>query len=212
MDPFKSQLTQIKAFLKQERAKNKVIYPDAKDVFRALHLTPLSEVKVVILGQDPYHGPDQANGLCFSVNKGVALPPSLKNIYKELESDFGIPPASHGCLEAWAKQGVLLLNSILTVEAGRPASHHNKGWETITDLIIKSLANRTKGLPLVFILWGDYAQKKAAWIDESKHHVIRSAHPSPLSAHRGFFGSRPFSRANQFLVEDGQTPIDWRLS
>lgn len=211
MEEFKAHLAKVKAFLKEEKAKNKIIYPASKDVFRALTLTPLDKVKVVILGQDPYHGPGQANGLCFSVNRGIPLPPSLKNIYKELESDCGIKMATHGCLETWAEQGVLLLNSILTVEAGQAASHQKKGWEQVTDAIIRSLAERDSEVPLVFVLWGDYAQKKANWIDETKHHVIRSVHPSPLSAHRGFFGSRPFSRINTFLVESGQAPINWNL-
>jgi uracil-DNA glycosylase len=209
MEEFNLQLTKIKAFLEQERAANKIICPASKDVFRAMALTPLPTARVVILGQDPYHGPGQANGLSFSVNKGVPLPPSLKNIYKELEADCGIAPAKHGCLEAWAKQGVLLLNSILTVELGQAASHRNKGWEEVTDAIIQSLANRAN--PLAFVLWGDYAQKKAGFIPEPKHCVIRSPHPSPLSAHRGFFGSRPFSRINTFLRDQGQEPIDWTL-
>ena len=210
MHRYHDHLVKINTFLNTQRGK-KTLCPPEKDIFRAFTLTPLSSVKVVILGQDPYHGPGQANGLSFSVNKGISLPPSLKNIYKELESDCGIAPASHGCLSAWATQGVLLLNSILTVELGQPASHRGQGWEALTDAIIHELASESPH-PLAFVLWGDYAQKKAAWIDESKHLVIRSAHPSPLSAYRGFFGSRPFSRINEFLVSHHQTPIDWRLS
>lgn len=208
---YQAYLPKINAFLKSQYAAKKVIFPPEKDIFRAFALTPFESVKVVILGQDPYHGKDQANGLSFSVNKGIRLPPSLRNIYKELEADCDIPPAEHGSLDAWAKQGVLLLNSILTVEEGQAASHRGKGWEALTDAIIQDLAQYSQH-PLVFILWGDYAQKKAQGIDESRHLVIRSVHPSPLSAHRGFFGSRPFSRTNEFLISHHEKPIDWRLS
>jgi len=163
----------------------------------------------VILGQDPYHGEGQAHGLCFSVKPGVRPPPSLVNIYKELQSDLGLPPPRHGHLEHWARQGVLMLNSVLTVEANRAASHQGKGWEKFTDEIIREVNKLER--PVVFILWGSYAQKKAAFVDTTRHHVIKSAHPSPLSAHNGFFGSRPFSRTNAFLREHGQAEIDWRL-
>lgn len=207
----KPYISKINSFLEQESAAKKIVFPEPENIFRALELTPLSKVKVVIIGQDPYHGIGQANGLCFSVNKGVKLPPSLKNIYKELESDCGIPPVTHGCLSAWARQGVLLLNSILTVEMGKPASHRDKGWEELTDAIIQYLAHKEGRPPLVFVLWGDYAQKKGHMIDESKHLIIRAPHPSPLSAHRGFFGSRPFSKINEFLVAHHQKPIDWHL-
>ena len=164
---------------------------------------------MVILGQDPYHGEGQAHGLCFSVKPGVRPPPSLINIYKELQSDLGIAPPSHGNLEAWARQGVLLLNAVLTVEAGLAASHQGKGWERFTDAVIRLVNDQPR--PVVFILWGSYAQKKAAFVDRTRHLVLASAHPSPLSAHNGFFGSRPFSKANAFLVAQGQEPIDWDL-
>lgn len=196
-------------FLTAERANGKTIFPPADQCFRALVLTPLDQVRVVILGQDPYHGTGQAHGLCFSVAPGVRPPPSLGNIFKELKSDLGIAPARHGCLEHWAQQGVLLLNSVLTVEQARPASHQNKGWEAFTDAVITQV--NARATPVVFLLWGNYAQKKARFVDTSRHHVIRSAHPSPLSAHQGFLGSRPFSQANQFLVEHGMAPIDWAL-
>ncbi len=202
-------MQQLRAFLVAEKQNRKVIYPASDHWFQAYNKTPFEQVKVVILGQDPYHGPNQAHGLCFSVAPDVKIPPSLKNIYKELDSDLGIPPAGHGCLEYWAEQGVLLLNATLTVESGGAGSHQNKGWETFTDKTITLLNDRCKGL--VFILWGSYAQKKGAFIDTSKHCVIKSPHPSPLSAHRGFFGSRPFSRVNEYLVDEGLGPIDWRL-
>lgn len=210
MDSIKPHLAKINGFLEKERSVGKVIFPEPENIFRALELTPLAKVKVVILGQDPYHGIDQANGLCFSVNKGMKLPPSLKNIYKELESDCGIAPAAHGDLSAWARQGVLLLNSILTVERGLAGSHRGKGWEALTDEIIQYLSTQKRSI--AFVLWGDYAQKKGSMIDESKHLVIRGPHPSPLSAYRGFFGSRPFSQINAFLIADSLSPIDWRLN
>ena len=166
-------------------------------------------MRVVILGQDPYHGEGQAHGLCFSVQPGVRIPPSLVNIYKEMQADLGIPPARHGFLEHWAKQGVLLLNSVLTVEMGRAASHQGQGWERFTDAVIRVVNEQEK--PVVFILWGSYAQKKASFVDQRKHLVIRSPHPSPLSAHNGFFGSRPFSKANDFLVKHDRKPIAWEL-
>lgn len=187
--------------------RSKSIYPPAKLIFNALDSLPVDLVKVVILGQDPYHGAGQAHGLSFSVPDGTSTPPSLQNIYKEIETDLGHPYHASGNLERWVKQGVLLLNATLTVEADRPASHQNKGWETFTDALIHHLAERKENL--VFILWGSYAQKKGAFIDERKHLVLRSPHPSPFSAHKGFFGSRPFSLTNEYLVETHQTPIDW---
>jgi uracil-DNA glycosylase len=174
-----------------------------------LHLTPYAETRVLILGQDPYHGPRQAHGLCFSVQRGVAIPPSLANIHKELHDDLGIPPPGHGNLEAWAVQGVLLLNTTLTVRAGQPASHAGHGWETFTDQVIRAVD--AKDHPVVFILWGSHARKKKALIDTSHHTIIESAHPSPMSAHNGFFGSRPFSRTNAALAAAGLDPVDWRL-
>ena len=177
--------------------------------FRALDLTPLDAVKVVILGQDPYHGAGQAHGLCFSVQPGVRIPPSLVNIYKEMQADLGIPPARHGFLESWAKQGVLLLNSVLTVEEARAASHQGQGWERFTDAVIRIVNERCEHV--VFILWGSYAQRKAAFVDTSRHLVLKSVHPSPLSAHNGFFGSKPFSKANEWLVKQGRDPVNWQL-
>jgi uracil-DNA glycosylase len=199
----------LKTFLIAEKAKGKTIYPKGADYFRALDLTPLDQVRVVILGQDPYHGPNQAHGLCFSVRPGVPPPPSLVNIYKELESDLGIRRARHGTLEAWAAQGVLLLNSVLTVSAGEAASHKDRGWERFTDAVIRLVDTKTG--PVVFMLWGAYAQKKAAFVDGARHLVLRAAHPSPLSAHNGFFGSRHFSQANAFLESRGGSPINWTL-
>lgn len=199
----------LKDFLIAEKAAGKRIFPAGGEWFRALDLTPLDKVRVVILGQDPYHGPGQAHGLCFSVRPGTRLPPSLINIYKEMESDLGIAPARHGFLEHWAKQGVLLLNSVLTVEMGRAASHQGRGWEGFTDAVIRLINARTE--PVVFMLWGSHAQKKAAFVDGSRHLVLRCAHPSPLSAHNGFFGCRHFSKANAFLETHGLAPIDWAL-
>lgn len=185
-----------------------IVYPPPKDIFRAFELTPFSKVKVVILGQDPYHGPGQANGLCFAVGEGVALPPSLQNIFKEIEKDLGKPLVHRtGDLERWAKQGVLLLNATLTVKAKTPGSHQGKGWEEFTDAAIKVLSDQKEHL--VFILWGNYAKQKGAHIDRSKHLVIESPHPSPFSAYNGFFGSRPFSKTNEYLVKHGIEPIDW---
>jgi uracil-DNA glycosylase len=184
-------------------------FPKGSDWFRALDLTPLEDVRIVILGQDPYHGPGQAHGLCFSVPRGVQPPPSLVNIYKELESDLGIKRAGHGFLEHWARQGVLLLNSVLTVEMGRAASHRERGWERFTDRVIAKV-NAGEG-PVVFMLWGSYAQRKAAFVDASRHLVLNAPHPSPLSAHSGFFGCRHFSKANAFLEKHGLEPIDWAL-
>jgi uracil-DNA glycosylase len=199
----------LKEFLVAERAAGKQIYPRASEWFNALDSTPLPHVRVVILGQDPYHGEGQAHGLCFSVQHGIRPPPSRMNIFKEMKTDLSLVPPGHGNFSAWAKQGVLLLNSVLTVEAGQAASHQGKGWERFTDAVIKLVNNLPQ--PVVFILWGNYAQKKAAFVDRQRHLVLSSAHPSPLSAHSGFFGSRPFSKANQFLVEHGQAPINWNL-
>ncbi|MCP1313067.1 MULTISPECIES: uracil-DNA glycosylase [unclassified Halomonas] len=199
----------LKAFLTQEKAAKKVIYPHSSNWFRAFELTPLERVKVVILGQDPYHGPHQAHGLCFSVLPEVRVPPSLVNIYKELESDLGVAPVNHGFLEPWAKQGVLLLNTALTVEQGNAASHRGKGWEHFTDAAIKTVSEHAE--PCVFLLWGSHARQKKALIDQSRHLILESPHPSPLSAHRGFLGNRHFSQANRFLEEHGRSPIEWQL-
>jgi uracil-DNA glycosylase len=202
-------MVQLRAFLLAEKAAGKQIYPKGSEWFRALDLTPLDKVRVVILGQDPYHGPGQAHGLCFSVKPGVRPPPSLVNIYKELQSDLGIPRATHGFLEHWAQQGVLLLNSVLTVEMAKAASHQKRGWERFTDAVIR-LVN-AKDDPVVFLLWGAYAQKKAAFVDAEKHLVLTAAHPSPLSAHNGFLGCRHFSQCNAFLESKALPPIDWAL-
>jgi len=202
-------MTTLKTFLAAEREQGKVIYPKGNEWFAALDITPLDKVRVVILGQDPYHGEGQAHGLCFSVKHGVRPPPSLVNIYKEMDADLGLKQPRHGNLQHWAEQGVLLLNSVLTVEANRAASHQGKGWEQFTDAIVKLLNDQPR--PLVFILWGSYAQRKGAFINQSKHLVIKSAHPSPLSAHNGFFGSKPFSKANAFLRKHGEGEIDWSL-
>jgi uracil-DNA glycosylase len=199
---------ELQRFVAEERSRGQ-IFPPAAEVFAALHLTPYAEVKALVLGQDPYHGPGQAHGLCFSVRRGVSRPPSLENIFTELEADLGIPRPDHGCLEHWAAQGVLLLNATLTVRARQAASHQGKGWERFTDAVIEAV--NAKPERVVFILWGASARRKRALIDTSRHVVIESAHPSPLSAHNGFFGSRPFSRANAALVEAGRAPIDWRI-
>ena len=203
----------LRQFLVTEKQAGKRIFPRGNEWFRALDLTPLEEVRVVILGQDPYHGEGQAHGLCFSVQPGVRTPPSLVNIYKEMETDLGIPPARHGFLEHWAKQGVLLLNAVLTVQMGMAASHQGRGWERFTDAIIRLVNARAE--PVVFMLWGSYAQKKAAFVDSvdkgGRHLVLKAAHPSPLSAHSGFFGCGHFSKANAFLKAQGKKPIDWRL-
>ncbi|QEN09320.1 uracil-DNA glycosylase [Oceanispirochaeta crateris] len=196
-------------FLLKEKRDGKTLFPPGKQIFQALDRTSFDDVKVVILGQDPYHGPGQAHGLSFSVQPGVAPPPSLVNIYKEMESDLGLKPPTHGCLTSWADQGVLLLNSVLTVEAHRAASHQGQGWEQFTDRIIRELEEKKEHL--VFILWGSYARKKGSFIRRDRHLVIESPHPSPLSSYRGFFGSKPFSRANNYLRQSGQTPIEWRL-
>ena len=196
-------------FLRAEKRAGKVVYPPGPEIFAALDTTPFDAVKVVILGQDPYHGIGQAHGLCFSVRPGVRIPPSLVNIYKELETDLGIPPARHGFLESWAKQGVLLLNSVLTVEESQAASHQGKGWERFTDAVIRKVNDECDGV--VFMLWGSYAQKKAAFVDTERHLVLKSVHPSPLSAHNGFLGCRHFSKANAYLAEHGREPIEWAL-
>jgi len=192
-----------------EEYKTNTIYPDMYSIFNALHYTDYNDVKAVILGQDPYHGPNQAHGLSFSVKRGVPAPPSLVNIYKEMQDDLGFPIPNHGCLEKWAREGVLLLNTVLTVRKGEANSHRDKGWEQFTDHIIRLLNERDK--PIVFILWGTPAIRKESMIDQTRHYVIKSPHPSPLSAYRGFFGSKPFSRANHFLEDNGVGPIDWRL-
>ena len=202
----------LAAFLDEEAAAGKPIYPAPAQRFRALELLAPEDVKAVILGQDPYHGPGQAMGLAFSVPRGVRLPPSLRNIYKELESDLGITPAGHGDLTSWVKDGVLLLNSALSVEDGKAGSHSRKGWQQITDAMVATVANGPG--PVAFILWGNHAQDKAARIDalnDPRHLKILSVHPSPLSARRGFFGSRPFSRTNAFLSANGRAPVDWSL-
>ena len=205
----KEYLKNLFEFLKHEYEEY-VIYPPKKKVFSAFQLTPYDEVKVVILGQDPYHGPNQANGLSFSVESGVPFPPSLRNIFKELESDLGCEIPTSGDLTPWAKQGVLLLNTALTVQAGAPMSHAGKGWEEFTDEVLQYLNEKSK--PIVFILWGKHAQSKIKYINQDKHFIIKSAHPSPLSAHRGFFGSQPFSKTNEFLNSAGLSSIDWCLS
>lgn len=199
--------TELAEFVRREY-KNEVVYPAPRYLFRALDMCPFDAVRVVILGQDPYHGTHQANGLCFAVNEGIALPPSLQNIYKEVESDLGKPLVHRtGDLARWAEQGVLLLNATLTVRAHLAGSHQGKGWEQFTDAVIRALSEEREGL--VFILWGNYAKQKGAHIDRSKHCVIESPHPSPFSAYNGFFGSKPFSKANDYLIANGKAPIDW---
>lgn len=202
-------MARLEAFLLGEKAAGKQIFPNSEEWFRALELTPLEKVRVVILGQDPYHGPGQAHGLCFSVQPGVRPPPSLVNIYKELQTDLGISRPHHGFLEHWATQGVLLLNSVLTVEMTKAASHRGKGWEKFTDAVIRLVNAKTD--PVVFMLWGNYAQKKADFVDSARHLVLKAAHPSPLSAHNGFLGCRHFSQCNAFLESKGLPPIDWAL-
>ena len=198
----------LRQFLKKEYF-SKTIYPDMHDIFNALKYTPLKDVRVVILGQDPYHGPNQAHGLCFSVKKGVEPPPSLKNIYKEMNDDLGLIQPSHGELTSWAKDGVLLLNAVLTVQAGNANSHKNKGWESFTDRVIELVNEHAD--PCVFLLWGANARAKQSLITNKKHLVLSCAHPSPLSAYNGFFGCKHFSRANEFLIKNGRKPIDWQL-
>ncbi|MEP6594786.1 MAG: uracil-DNA glycosylase, partial [Ginsengibacter sp.] len=199
----------IVTFIKAEKALGKKIYPPGSLIFNAFYKTPFDKVKVVILGQDPYHNVGQAHGLSFSVPKGVAKPPSLVNIFKELESDLGIPPASHGDLEKWAQQGVLLLNATLTVRENEPGSHSKIGWINFTDEVIKKISEEKK--VIVFLLWGRFAQDKRILIDETRHHVLKAAHPSPFSADKGFFGCRHFSKTNELLMKQGDEPIDWKL-
>jgi uracil-DNA glycosylase len=202
-------MRELKAFLQSEIKAGKTIYPKPSEYFNAFSHTPFEKVKVVILGQDPYHGPGQAHGLSFSVKPGVRPPPSLKNIYKELQTDLGVKAPDHGYLVPWAKQGVLLLNAVLSVEEGKPGSHQKKGWENFTDKAVRALNDERENL--VFILWGAYAIKKAAFVDRKKHLVLQGVHPSPLSCARGFFGSCPFSQANKYLKQHGLEPIDWQL-
>jgi uracil-DNA glycosylase len=199
----------LKAFLFEQKTSGIVVYPEEKDIFNALNSTPIDAVKVVILGQDPYHGPNQAHGLCFSVNKGVKIPPSLRNIYKELHNDIGFDIPKHGYLQSWANQGILLLNSVLTVSDGLAASHQNKGWERFTDKIIEIINQHNKHV--VYMLWGKYAHKKGANIDANKNLVLKSAHPSPLSAHRGFLGCKHFSQCNEYLQSQRMPPIVWDI-
>jgi uracil-DNA glycosylase len=203
----KPYMTKLKAFLQQEKTAGKVIYPKGAEIFNALDTTLFSNVKVVILGQDPYHGPDQAHGLCFSVRKGIPKPPSLVNIYKEIEDDCGVKMPEHGDLTGWAKQGVLLLNATLTVQQHMAGSHQNKGWEEFTDAVIRAINDNHEHV--IFMLWGSYAQKKGAFIDRKKHLVLQAPHPSPLSSYRGFFGCKHFSTANKYLIANGREPIKW---
>lgn len=200
---------QLTKFIDTEISSGQIIFPQPQDIFSALNLTPLEKVKVVILGQDPYHGDGQAHGLAFSVNRDIKIPPSLVNIYKELNSDLNLEIPRHGCLESWAKEGVLLLNNVLTVQKGMAGSHHKKGWEKFTDKIIEIINEKKENV--VFILWGSPAQKKASKVSTEKHFVITSVHPSPLSSYRGFFGSKPFSKANDFLVQKSLKPINWNV-
>lgn len=206
----KDYMIKLKAFLTKENEEGKIYYPPNNFIFNAFNHTPFDKVKAVILGQDPYHGKNQAHGLAFSVQKGINVPPSLKNIYKEIEEDIpGFIIPTHGDLTKWADEGVLLLNATLTVRAGTPASHHNKGWEVFTDRTIIELSEQKKGI--VFLLWGRNAQAKASLIDPSKHHILKAAHPSPYSAYQGFFGCRHFSKTNEILLKEGKTPIDWQI-
>ena len=202
-------MRELKDFLQEEKRRGVTVFPPGREIFNAFEHTPLQRVKVVILGQDPYHGPGQAHGLCFSVRPGTRIPPSLQNIYKELQRDLGIVPAGHGNLTHWADQGVLLLNSVLTVAAGQAGSHQGKGWETFTDRVVELVNREREGV--VFMLWGSYAQRKGAVIDRQRHCVLAAPHPSPLSAHRGFLGCGHFSAANAWLEQRGQAPIDWSL-
>lgn len=199
----------LRAFLVEQKRLGKTIYPESSNIFNAFNSTPLDQVKVVILGQDPYHGPNQAHGLCFSVQPGIPAPPSLQNMFKELQADIGFTIPNHGYLQSWANQGVLLLNATLTVEQGNAGAHQGRGWESFTDRAIQVVSNATEGV--VFLLWGSYAQKKAALVDGKKHLILRAPHPSPLSAYRGFFGCKHFSKANDYLVKQKKAPIDWQL-
>lgn len=206
----KDYMLKLKQFLKEEKESGQIIYPKGSDIFNAFNTTPFDKVKVVILGQDPYHGPNQAHGLSFSVQKGVPIPRSLSNIYKELVTDipgFKIPP--HGYLQEWAEQGVLLLNATLTVRASQPGSHQKRGWEIFTDKVITKISEQKEGI--IFLLWGAFAQAKSELIDAKKHHILKSAHPSPFSADRGFFGSRPFSKTNEILRKESKQEIDWQI-
>ncbi len=203
----KPYMEQLRAFLASEKIQKKIIYPETSRWFAAFDTTPFDAVKVVIIGQDPYHGPGQAHGLCFSVPQGVSIPPSLQNIYKELQDDLAVSVPQHGCLTRWAEQGVLLLNATLTVEHSKAGSHQNRGWETFTDCVISALNEQRDNL--VFILWGSYAQRKGGSIDRSRHLVLQAPHPSPLAAYRGFFGSKPFSKTNDYLVAHRKSPISW---
>jgi len=202
-------MQELREFLVTRKKHQAVVYPPGPQIFNAMNSTPFDKVRVVILGQDPYHGPGQAHGLCFSVQPGVRIPPSLANIYREIDSDLGIAPPDHGNLQSWADQGVLLLNAVLTVERGQPGSHQGKGWELFTDSIVHALNNDRENL--VFMLWGSYAMKKGAVIDRRKHLVLTAPHPSPLSAHRGFLGCRHFSMANEYLQQHQKLPIDWSV-
>ncbi len=206
----KDYMQSLRAFLRAEKAKQRIIYPKGSEFFNAFNSTPFDQVKVVILGQDPYHGPGQAHGLCFSVQPGVRPPPSLLNIYKELHDDLGVEIPNHGYLQSWAEQGVLLLNSVLSVQQAQAASHQGKGWEEFTDMAIASLNEHRE--KLVFLLWGSYAQRKGQFIDQQKHLVLKAPHPSPLAAHRGFFGCKHFSKTNAYLTNQGLMPIDWKLT
>ena len=204
----KPYIQELRKFLQEEQLQHKV-YPPNKDIFNAFWSTPFNKVRVVILGQDPYHGPGEAHGLSFSVQKGIAIPPSLRNMYKELQNDLQISPAVHGNLQHWAEQGILLLNTVLTVRHKTPNSHQNKGWEQLTDRAIAELSAKKENI--VFILWGSKAKAKSKLIDTNKHHIIHSAHPSPLSAHNGFLGSKPYSKTNTLLTQSGLSPIDWKI-
>jgi uracil-DNA glycosylase len=207
----KPYMVQLREFLKNEKAAGHLIYPNNVDIFNAFAKTPFHQLKVVILGQDPYHGAQQAHGLSFSVQKGIAIPPSLKNIYKELATDIpGFMTPNHGNLSEWAEQGVLLLNATLTVQASMPGSHQKRGWETFTDEVIKTISNKSQGI--IFILWGNFAQAKSVLIDEKRHFIIKSPHPSPFSAYNGFLGSKPFSKTNELLLKQGKEPINWQIS
>lgn len=199
----------LKAFLRAEKDQKKIIYPHSSNWFHALETTPLDDVEIMILGQDPYHQPNQAHGLCFSVLPGVRTPPSLINIYKELQADVDVPIPNHGYLESWAKQGVLLLNAVLTVEDSKANAHQGKGWEIFTDKVVATVNERCEHV--VFMLWGSYAQKKGAVIDSTRHLILKAPHPSPLSAHRGFLGCKHFSQANAYLQQQGKQPVDWQL-
>jgi len=202
-------MAELEEFLNQELGAGKTIYPQKNDIFSAFTHTPFDKVKVVIIGQDPYHGEGQAHGMCFSVKPGVKVPPSLRNMYKELHSDIGLEIPEHGFLESWADQGVLLLNNVLTVEHSKAGSHHKKGWEKFTDKVIESLNEKNEDL--VFLLWGAPAQKKAKKVNGEKHLILKSPHPSPLSSYRGFFGCEHFSKCNEYLIEKGMKPIDWQV-